>query len=195
MSTSRTASPVPRPGPMASVDDAAGVRDPELRATLERMGRLIAAQEDAAPPGHAPVPPLRLPVFPGAARPLVNDMARSALFACVQGKDRRRLDEALLATVAGVEIRFTGRQWNQDDHDLLMQVVHMAAQVPLGTYALLSGHAILPELRRGTGGQQYRQLRDDLKRLEPVSNDFALTTEATERLLLSDTTSIWCKVI
>jgi hypothetical protein len=31
--------------------------------------------------------------------------------------------------------------------------------------------------------------------LEPVSNDFALTTEATERLLLSDTTSIWCKVI
>ncbi len=33
------------------------------------------------------------------------------------------------------------------------------------------------------------------KDLEPVSNDFALTTEATERLLLSDTTSIWCKVI
>ncbi len=31
--------------------------------------------------------------------------------------------------------------------------------------------------------------------LEPVSNDFALTTEATERLLLSDTTSIWYKVI
>src|SRR6266481_6694479 len=36
---------------------------------------------------------------------------------------------------------------------------------------------------------------DTAYKLEPVSNDFALTTEATERLLLSDTTSIWCKVI
>src|SRR2546430_2313376 len=133
MPTSHTASPVPRPGPMASVDDAAGVRDPELRATLERMGRLLAAQEDDAPglPAQA-TPAPRLPVFPDAARPLVNDMARSALFACVQGKDRRRLDEALLATVAGVEIRFTGRQWNQDDHDLLMRLGHMADQVPPG---------------------------------------------------------------
>ena len=40
-----------------------------------------------------------------------------------------------------------------------------------------------------------KEVRIDLDDLEPVSNDFALTTEATERLLLSDTTSIWCKVI
>jgi hypothetical protein len=162
MPTPRAAHPTPADGP----DHAAPpVRDPELRATLERMGRLFAAQ-DAAPsalPQATPAP--RLPVFPAAARPMVNDVARSALFAGVQGKDRQLLDEALLATVEGVEIRFTGRQWNQDDHDLLMQVVHMTAQVPLGAYALLSGHTLLQELHRGTGGQQYRQVRDDLKRL------------------------------
>jgi TrfA protein len=158
MFTPRADHPTPADGP-------AHVRDPELRATLERMGRIIAAQDAAAPPVQAPVPPPRLPVFPDAARPVVNDVARSALFACVQGKDRQRLDDALLATVEGVEIRFTGQQLNQDDHDLLMQVVHMAAHVPLGAYALLSGHTLLQELHRGTGGQQYRQLRDDLKRL------------------------------
>src|SRR5712692_9061989 len=112
----------------------------------------------------APAPPVRLPVFPAAARPVVNDMARSTLFACVQGKDRQLLDKALLATVEGVEIRFTGRQWNQDDHDLLMQVVHMAAQVPLGGTVFLSGYTILRALGRDTGGDQYRQLRDDMER-------------------------------
>jgi TrfA protein len=92
-------------------------------------------------------------------------MARSALFAGVQGKDRQLLDKALLATVEGVEIRFTGRQWNQDDHDLLMQVVHMAAKVPPGASVLLSGYAILRALGRDAGGDQYRQLRDDMERL------------------------------
>jgi hypothetical protein len=156
------------------------VRDPELRATIERMGRLIAAQDDAAAPVPAPVPAPRLPVFPAAARPVVNDVARSALFACVQGKDRQLLDKALLATVEGVEIRFTGRQWNQDDHDLLMQVVHMAAPVPLGDYILLAGHAILRALGRGTSGEQYRQLRDDLERLVAGTVSLRHTTRKVE---------------
>jgi hypothetical protein len=162
--TPRAGHPAPVDGP----DHASPLTsDPEWRAQVERIGRFIDARNTAAPSAPVPTatPSPRFPVFPDAARPIVNDMARSALFACVQGKDRRLLDEALLATVEGVEIRFTGRQWNQDDHDLLMQVVHMATQVPLGAYALLSGHTILQELHRGTGGQQYRQLRDDLKRL------------------------------
>ena len=147
------------------VQAAVDVRDPDLRATLERMGRLIAVQEDERLPAM-PAPRRRLPAFPAAARPVVNDMARSALFACVQGKNRQLYVEVLVATVASVEIRFTGHQWNQDDHDLLMQVVHMAAQVPLGEYALLS--AAMPccgALGRNTGGEQYQQLRDDMARL------------------------------
>ena len=164
MLTLRASAPRPRTHHPAPIPDAVGIRDPDLRATLARMGRLIAAQEDERLP-TAPAPPVRLPVFPAAARPVVNDMARSTLFACVQGKDRQLLDKALLATVEGVEIRFTGRQWNQDDHDLLMQVVHMAAQVPLGGTVFLSGYTILRALGRDTGGDQYRQLRDDMERL------------------------------
>jgi hypothetical protein len=163
--------PTPRAGHPAPVDgpDHASplTRDPEWRAQVERIGRFIDARNTAAPsapvPTAAPAP--RLPVFPAAARPVVNDVARSALFACVQGKDRQLLDKALLATVEGVEIRFTGRQLNQDDHDLLMQIVHMAAQVPPGASVLLSGYAILRALGRDAGGDQYRQLRDDMERL------------------------------
>jgi hypothetical protein len=93
--------------------EATTVRDPDLRATLERMGRLFAVQADGAAPATPPRVVL-LPVFPQAARPVVNDMARSALFACVQGKDRQVYKQRLLATIAGVEIRFTGEQWNRD---------------------------------------------------------------------------------
>jgi hypothetical protein len=146
------------------VQAAVDVRDPDLRATLERMGQLIAAREDVRLPAP-PVPERRLPIFPEAARPVVNDMARSALFACVQGKDRQVYKQQLLATIAGVEIRFTGEQWNQDDHDLLMQLVHMATQGALGESLLLSGHAILRGLGRDTGGRAHVQLRNDMERL------------------------------
>src|SRR5207244_9211288 len=146
------------------VHNAVDVRDPDLRATLERMGHLIAAQEEERLPA-APAPRVRLAVFPEAARPVVNAMARSALFACVRSSHRQLYVEVPVGTVAGVEIRFSGRQWNQDDHDLLMHIVHLAAPVPLGEYALVSGYALLRALGRDTGGDQYRQLREDMYRL------------------------------
>jgi hypothetical protein len=154
--------------PTDDLDEALkSIRDPELRAIVANSHRSMATNGDAAPPTHVPVtaPAPRLPAFPAGARPVVNVMARSALFACVQGKDRQWLDNVLLATVGEREICFTGHQWNQDDHDLLMQVVHMAAHVPLGECALLSRYALLRALGRSTSGRQYRQLRDDLARL------------------------------
>ena len=70
-------------------------------------------------------------------------MARSALFSCIQGKDRRFIKDALLATVNGVEIRFTSEQLNQDDHDLLMQLVFMAHKRPIGAWITVPAYAIL----------------------------------------------------
>jgi hypothetical protein len=163
-------------GPIQAAD---GIRDPEFRALLERMGQRFAAQEEEQPPA-LPTPQRRLPVFPHAARPVVNAMARSALFACVQGKDRQILDNVLLATVAGVEIRFTGRQWNQDDHDLLMQLVHMAAPISLGEYVPLSGYAVLRALGRDAGGTQYQALREDVRRLVTGTVSLRHSTQKVE---------------
>jgi hypothetical protein len=112
---------------------AATIKDPDLRASLERLGTVLKD----TPPRSEPEPPasakiIRFPLFPEATRPVSNDMARSALFSCIQGKDRRFIKDALLATVDGVEIRFTGEQLNQDDHDLLMQLIFMAREKPVG---------------------------------------------------------------
>ncbi len=147
------------------------VSDPELRAVLESMGRTMAkrAQEEQAqtpePERPAPATAIQFPLFPEETRPVTNDVARSALFSCVQGKDRQMVKDVLIATVDGVEIRFTGERFNQDDHDLLMQLVFMAKHKPLGEYATIPARAILKALGRKTGGDQHRQLRADILRL------------------------------
>jgi hypothetical protein len=142
------------------------IRDPELRAQLERIGRRIdklSWPDRESAPSAAKV--IQLPLFPRETRPISNDMARSALFSCIQGKDRHYIEDALLASQDGVDIRFTGKQLNQDDHDLLMTLVFMAQHKPLGAWVTVSAYTILTALGRQTGGLQYRELRADISRL------------------------------
>ena len=146
----------------------ATVKDPELRASIERLGNVMA--EALPTPAPTPEPPstakvIQFPLFPLDTRPVSNDMARSALFSCVQGKDRQFIKESLLATVNGVEIRFTGEQLNQDDHDLLMQLVFMAHKRTIGAWVTVPAYTILQALERQTGGKQYRELHADILRL------------------------------
>jgi TrfA protein len=145
---------------------AATIRDPDLRASLERLGAVMKdtpLRSEPEPLSSAKI--IQFLLFPEATRPVSNDMARSALFSCIQGKDRRFIKDALLATVDGVEIRFTGEQLNQDDHDLLMQLIFMAREKPVGAWVTMPAHTILKALCRQVGGKQHRDLRADIFRL------------------------------
>ena len=144
---------------------ASTIKDPDLRASAERLALALqsAPLAEPSPPSSAKI--IQFPLFPEATRPVSNDMARSALFSCVQGKDRRFIKDVLLATGAGREIRFTGEQLNQDDHDLLMQMVFMAQHKPLGSWVMVPAYGILQALGRQIGGKQYRELRTDIARL------------------------------
>jgi len=127
----------------------------------------MAASEAAAAPASQLVGAkiIPFPVFPEAARPVNNDMARSALFSCVQGKNRRMLKNAAVATVGDVRIEFSGEQWNQDDHDVLMQLVFMACDKPFGQLVSVSSYAVLAGLGRMQGGRQHEHLRQEIERL------------------------------
>src|SRR5499433_1301808 len=132
---------------------AATIKDPALRASVERLGAVMkhsAPRSEPEPPSSAKI--IQFPLFPEATRPVSNDMARSALFSCVQGKDRIFIKDALLATVADREIRFTGEQLNQDDHDLLMTLVFLARTPVLGKWVTVSAYAILKALGRKVSG-------------------------------------------
>lgn len=142
------------------------IRDPELRASIERLGYKMAeaplAQEPELPSG---VKIIQFPLFPVETRPVSNDMARSALFSCVQGNKRRWLKNAVLATVSDVRIEFTGEQLNQDDCDTLMQLVFMARNKLLGQFVVVSAYAVLKGLGRKHGGHDHEQLRQEIERL------------------------------
>jgi hypothetical protein len=142
----------------------AEIHDPELRGTLQRLGSVIAKRAPE-PERNLPAKVIQFPLFPAETRPVSNDMARSALFSCVQGKDRQMVKDELLAAQDGMEIRFTGERLNQDDHDLLMQLVKMGSHKPLGEYTTAPAYAILKALGRKTGGYEHKQLRADITRL------------------------------
>src|SRR5215467_4861692 len=65
----------------------ATIKDPDLRASLERLGAVIKntpQRSEPEPPSSAKI--IQFPLFPESTRPVSNDMARSALFSCIQGK-------------------------------------------------------------------------------------------------------------
>jgi hypothetical protein len=144
---------------------ASTIKDPDLPASAERLALALQSEPLAEPTPPVAAKIIQFPLFPETSRPVSNDMARSALFSCIQGKDRRFIKDALLATVEGLEIRFTGEQLNQDDHDLLMQLVFMAQHKPLGAWVMAPAYGILTALGRQIGGKQYRELRTDIARL------------------------------
>ena len=129
---------------------------PDIRAHSEERSRQMIAERKKL---------LHLPVIPQETRPAVNVIANSALFAAVQGKDRQLLHKRLLDTQDGVEIIFSGEQFNQDDHDVLMQLVYAASRYELGTPVTVSAHSLLKALGRGTSGKEHNQLKAEIDRL------------------------------
>lgn len=103
--------------------------------------------------------------FSEKTRPVSNAVVRAALFAAIQGENRAFFNKAVIASQDGIKIVFTGQQFNQDDHDVFMQLVFMASHKPLGESVTVSANAILAGLGRGTGKSQHEQLKNEIHRL------------------------------
>ena len=108
---------------------------------------------------------IQFPIFPTEARPVVNDLASSALFAAIQGKDRQLLNDVTIATTSDEQIIFSGEQFNQDDHDVFMQLVSVASSRPPGEYVTATAHSLLKALGRGMSGKEHKQLEAEIERL------------------------------
>ena len=139
----------------------------DLSQALQRFKQGMetrAAKEAAEPRPSAKIVQFPLP-FPDETPPVCNVIARSALFAAIKSKDRRRMHKEIVASQDGIEISFSGEQLNQDDHDNFMQLVKLASARPLGQAVIVPANAILRTLGRGTGKSQHDQLRADMDRL------------------------------
>lgn len=160
----------PQPDPYAGMGG-------DLAKVLRRFEATLKAREASSEPAGEGQPPSsaapakkdklnNLPIIPTTARAVVNDIASSALFAAIQGKDRKLVKDMPVEARGETQMFFTGELLNQDDHDVFMQLVYLASAEPLGAYVTVSAHSLLKALGRGTSGKEHKQIDAEIKRLK-----------------------------
>ena len=146
-------------------DLLAEVTDPFMKEKLASIHQGIQRREKRERQKPKPAKVIQLPLWPEPARGVPNSALRGALFAAIQGKDRRYMKRELLAVQKGVEIRFTGMQLDQSDLDVWEQALHLARMHPLGTRCDFTARAFLKALGRRTGKSDHEWLKDVFARL------------------------------
>lgn len=142
--------------------------DPPLDQQLAKVLDSLGAAFKANPPMPEPPPTakiIQLPLWPEAAPGMPNALIRSALFPAIKSKDRQWLKREKIASIDGVEIIFSGQQFNQQDFDVAVNVFNIARNDPLGTVCHTSAHGLLKKLQWATGNEQHVQLYESLLRL------------------------------
>lgn len=95
-----------------------------------------------------------------------NAIFRSALFPALNNKlGRKFLKEQKLYAVGGVEVRFTGEQFDQTDLDVYLEILNFSKGIPLGQPIKFSAYAMLKTLGRATGSANHKWLHSVLIRL------------------------------
>lgn len=154
---------------------------PELEKRLESLMIKVSAKSDnesSCPKSAKQIQAVQFSLFIGdltigdQSSVISNPMARCALFAPV--KERTHFKEyTLVGEVDGFRIEMKGEQFNQDDHDFLLQMVKMALHKPFGVDVYQSVNAVLGGLNRHTREAQRKQLFSQIERL--VSGTLRIT--------------------
>ena len=95
-----------------------------------------------------------------------NIIYRSALFPALNTKQRRRyVENHKVYSVSGLEVTFTGKQFDQTDLDVYLEILNLAKAVPLGQPVKFSAYSMLKALGRCTGKSDHIWLHSVLIRL------------------------------
>jgi hypothetical protein len=119
-------------------------------------------------PEPVAVVPLQTQLFPWGenVRGMAKTLARSALFAVRDKRVPRVIyDNEIIASLQNVDIRFWGEELRQDDHDVFMQLCHLARNEDLGVEVRTTGLDALRGLGWGSSLEDYKRLRECYYRL------------------------------
>jgi hypothetical protein len=111
---------------------------------------------------------IQLDYWGDGKRAAPNALLRSALFPALnpkQKESRRFLDQERIFSVAGLDVIFTGKQFDQSDLDVYLELLNMARPYPLGQPIRFSAYALLKALDLPTGGSNHARLHAVLIRL------------------------------
>jgi len=152
---------------MSSAEPEPQSRD--LTESLERLGRAIAEKaerEQQTAPTQPTAQIVQLDFWEDGKRAAPNAVFRSALFPALNNKTPRRyLEEERLFSVSGVDVIFTGKQFDQSDLDVYLELLNIARPLPLGTPTKFSAYSLLKAIGRQTGNKDHKWLHSVLIRL------------------------------
>jgi len=150
--------------------------DEDMRKSLAKMGAKIATKNprDVDITSHE-LKVLQFPLpFDDDTRAVSNCFARCSLFAAVKERQFYKR-HTIVGEIQGVKIELCGEQFNQDDHDTMLQLVAMANHKPFGSEITQSINAVLKGMGRSTHLEQRTQLIEQISRL--VRGTVRLTTD------------------
>jgi hypothetical protein len=108
---------------------------------------------------------IQLPLWKHIERAIPNHIARSSLFAPIARGRRKMHDKELLVSRGDVSIYYTGKQLDEADCDVWMQLLHIANQYPLGEPVPINRAEVLRSIGRATGNKDYLWLHESIRRL------------------------------
>lgn len=108
---------------------------------------------------------VQLPLWPEAVRAVPNGALRSALFGAIRKGARRYMQSELVASLDGVEIRYTGQRLDQGDLDLWESVLHVVRLQELGSQCRVTSYALLKLMGKTDSGSNRATLQTRLERL------------------------------
>ena len=148
--------------------------DEETRRSLANMGASMAinkAQEEK-PAAQTTGQLVQLDFWEDGKRAAPNAVFRSALFPALNNQTRVFVKKKQLFSVEGVDVVFTGEQFDQSDLDVYLELLNFARPFPLGTSLKFSAHALLKSLgRKSIGSSDYDWLHTVITRFTACSID------------------------
>lgn len=108
----------------------------------------------------------QLPQWPEAVRAVPNGFLRSALFGAIKKGARRYMEGEKIASVGGVEIRYTGQRLDQGDLDVWESVLHLTRSQKMGEQCRFTAYALLKMMGKADTGSNREGLHKYLMRLK-----------------------------
>ena len=145
----------------------------DLIAAIDKLKNVFEqrrAKEGVKPEAEKPKQPPKvemeqLPLWNAAAPAAPNVILRSALFSAIQSKDRKFLNDEIVASFEDIEVKLKGEQLNQHDLNVFLTVENLAREHPDTLTCHTSERGLLKLLGLRSGQNNEKALYDSLVRL------------------------------
>ena len=127
----------------------------------------IQSRISAEKPASAAPARVKLPLWPDSVCAIPNGFLRSALFGAIRKgqKNRRYINDELLASLDGIEVRYKGEQLDQGDLSVWATVLHAVRLQELGTQCRITSYALLKMMGKTDTGKNRQTLYSRIMRL------------------------------